>query len=739
MSNRNQKVNMFKKALFLGSVAGLAVASPALAQDVNPSLQDEKNAYIDTIIVTATKTGASDLQHVPLAISAYSAETLDATGAVSLSDIVAYTPGYTYTSNSVWSISSIRGVGTNNVFAGGDPSATLQVDGVYYGRPTGANLDFLDVERVEVLRGPQGTLYGRNAVAGTTNVITREPSDDFMGTVKLSVGEYGLMRPEFAVSGPLVDEKVSFSLAGRYSKRDGYIKQLVAGGEDLWDENRKSIRGKLKFAPNETMSLVLAADYSDADEGYNFATVRITPSANDGFNPGFFEAATDDPNQYELTQWGTSATWKWDISDQLELTSITAYRDSDSILNGDLDFTALPLFTTRAFVEEQNQFTQEVNLSGRFNKAEFIAGLFYYHENADSYFNATITDSLLLSQGIDVETDSYAAFAQVKYQLSDRLSVTGGVRYTEDEKSTSNDYGISFALDPTLTDGGLGADPLIEAPGSEIFTDTAKFDAFTPKLGLEFQANDSVLGYASITKGFKSGGYNLLIDPASASRARYNPEEVWAYEGGIKSRVNVPFPGTINLAGFYYDYEGLQVNQFVFLGASVAQLVSNAPAAKISGLEIETNLHPNEHISFGGHLAYLNATYNGSFTAEDSLNGGQIDADGRILSDAPKWSGGIFGELRDDFGDYEASVRADVSFKGDVFYSPLNAPELGADAYTFANLSMNLKHTDSGLSFGVRANNITNKKYITGNYFAFSSGGIPGAPRHITAYIKKDF
>ncbi len=678
------------------------------------------------IVVTATKSGAQSLQRVPLAISAFSGEDIQQRGSVALADLAPATPNFTYTFNAIWSVASIRGIGTNNVFAGGDPSTTLQVDGVYYGRPTGANLDFLDVERVEVLRGPQGTLYGRNAIGGTVNVITRDPSDTPHGELRVTTGNYNLARPEFAYTGPIADG-VSFSIAGRYSDRGPYTRELNPLVPDLWNEHRYALRGKLKLDLVPNLSIILSGDFSRSDENINGFTVRTSPpSVPDGYNPGFHEAATDDPNYGVVSQKGGSARVVLNIGPST-LTSITAYRKSDSKLGGDLDFTAVPLFYTRAFVEHQDQISQEFDLAGPLGAGSYVAGLFGYREGALSYFNAVVFGTLL-TQGINAVTKSIAPFGQIDYPLAHRLKATLGVRYTIDEKRATNVFGAQTT--------GITADVDQRAAGTgTIFNGSNTRHAVTPKFGLEFQASSNVLAYASVTRGFKSGGYNLLIDPTSTAAAEYGPEHLWAYEGGVK--VTIPaIRGHLNLAGFYYDYTGLQVNQFVFLGTTVAQLVNNAKSADIKGAEAEFATRPTRALDLGGTLAFLDATYKGSFPAIDNFTNTVTNPDGRRLNDAPRWSGSAYAQANFAVGgNLEAHLRGDAFYKGKVFYTPLNDIRLGSPAHWLFNASLNITPRDSGVEFGVRVDNLTDRRYITAAYYTFSAGAQPGEPRTVRGYF----
>lgn len=282
---------------------------------------------LEEVIVTATKTGAQSVQDVPVAITAFTSQMLQAEGAVQLSDLTHETPGFTYAANGPWAISTIRGVGTNNVFAGGDASTTLQVDGVYYGRPTGANVDFLDVDRVEILRGPQGTLYGRNADAGTINVITKDPTPEFSGVAQVSGGTYGLFRPEATVSGPIAgDSDILYSVAAFGSWRDAYVTELTPGLPNQWNENRDGVRAKLLFQIEPNLRLLLSSDYTDVNEYMNASYVRLNPTPfPDGTNPTFYQTFSTTRTSFSRGRvdsqenWsGTSTIWNSPVSPPTE-------------------------------------------------------------------------------------------------------------------------------------------------------------------------------------------------------------------------------------------------------------------------------------------------------------------------------------------------------------------------------------------------------------------------------------
>ena len=685
---------------------------------------------LEEVIVTATKTGAQSVQDVPVAITAFTSQMLQAEGAVQLSDLTHETPGFTYAANGPWAISTIRGVGTNNVFAGGDASTTLQVDGVYYGRPTGANVDFLDVDRVEILRGPQGTLYGRNADAGTINVITKDPTPEFSGVAQVSGGTYGLFRPEATVSGPIAgDSDILYSVAAFGSWRDAYVTELTPGLPNQWNENRDGVRAKLLFQIEPNLRLLLSSDYTDVNEYMNASYVRLNPTPfPDGTNPTFYQTSLNHPYFVFQRQGGFSGKLVWDF-DNLEFTSLSAYRRSYMDNGGDLDYTRNEIFTTRKFQENQDQESQEFNLSGKADRLKYVTGVFLYREHANSYYNAVIFDDLLETQGVAVVTKSAAAFGQATYDITDKLSAIAGVRYTHDNKTLSNTYGI-LPGPPPVED--------VSAPTAQVFAASPSYSATTPKFGLNYKIQDDILTYVSATRGYKSGGTNLLANLSALDKTLYGPESVWAYEAGYKQTVRGAVPATIDLAVFYNDYKGLQVNQFIFTPTGTGQVVSNAQGAITSGAELEWSVEPIQALRLGGTVAYLNAKYHGRYIALNDFTSQSFDADGNRLNDSPEWSGSAYGQYTFHVADAALSLRAEGLYKGNVYYTPLNDPIEAQKGYALLNLGARAD-LPAGWQLGLMAKNVTGVKYITAAYYAFSAAGTPGEPMTVVGYFKYTF
>lgn len=687
------------------------------------------SSELEEVIVTATKSGAQSVQEVPLAITAFTSQMLEAQGSTQLSDLTHETPGFTYAANGPWAISTIRGVGTNNVFAGGDASTTIQVDGVYYGRPTGANADFLDVDRVEILRGPQGTLYGRNADAGTINVVTKDPTTRFSGDAKVTGGTYGLFRPEGVVSGPLIGDEVLYSLAAFGSWHDGYVKELTPGLPDQWNQNRDGVRGKLLFRIQPNLRFILNVDYTDVNEYMDASFVRLTPPPfPDGTNPTFYQTSLNHPYFLFQRQGGISGKLVWDLGN-LEFTSISAYRRSYMNNGGDLDYTRNEVFTTRRFQENQDQESEELNLAGKADRLKYVVGTFLYREHASSYYNAVIFDDILETQGITVLTKSAAGFGQATYDITGNLSAIAGVRYTHDNKTSSNIYGSALGPPPVAD---------VSAPTTEVYAASPSYSATTPKFGINYQIQKDLLTYASATRGYKSGGSNLLTNLSALDKTLYGPESVWAYEVGYKQTLHGALPGTVDLAVFHNDYKGLQVNQFIFTPTGVGQVVSNAPGATTAGAELELNLYPTDALRFGATAAYLRAKYHGRYLSLDDFSQASFDADGKTLNDSPLWSGSVYGQYTFHVANAALSLRADGLYKGNAYYSPLNDPREAQRSYTLLNLGARFE-SPSGWELGVIAKNVADVRYITAAYYVFSSAGTPGEPRTVAAYFKYGF
>jgi iron complex outermembrane receptor protein len=665
------------------------------------------------IIVTASRTGATRLQDTPLAVTAFSTETLDRTGIKDVRDLASLTPNLQVTQNGAFSQIYIRGIGSNNVFAGADPSSTIHLDGIYLARPASYLSNFLDVERIEVLRGPQGTLYGRNSVGGTVNVISRKPSDTFTAKVQATYGNYAFTRLEGYVSGPIADDlAVSLSLIG--SRRDGYLKNVGPVGGRYDGEGTLGGRGQLRFTPTSRLEVLIRGDYVDSDDtlaGYVKLLQPVSDPIANSVLGDYRKIAINIPIFNQRRQWGGSGEVNYDLGGGILLKSLTGYRGSRLRANTDTDATTLNIRRTDQF-EKQHQFSQELNLVGKTGDLSFILGAFYFNEHIEPDTSVTTFASNLRANFKPVvNTNALAGFAQGTYALTDWASLTAGIRYTHEEKRFDQ-VATNFSTATNL--------PLATYPRT--YNRKGVYEAWTPKFGIEVRPASGVLLYASATKGFKSGGFNLT----SANAAQgYAPETLWSYEGGAKLTL-LDRRLTLNATYFHYDYENLQVQSFLTPGVID---ITNASDAKVDGVELEGLLRPASWLQLGGTLAYLDARY---ANYPSALAAGNIpfDASGRRLNLSPKWAETVWAQIDAPVGGGSAFVRGEYSHRTRQFFTPVNGGFDQQAPYGLVNASVGYTLPGGHLEVLVFGRNLGDTDYVTSTAsFAAGVVGKVGEPR----------
>ena len=670
----------------------------------------------ERVTVTATRTGATDIQTTPLAVTTLAASTLDQMGIRTVEGLAGVVPSVTISQQNGAAQVTIRGIGTNSIVVGADPSSTVHLDGVYLGRPVMVLSDFLDVERVEVLRGPQGTLYGRNSVGGTINVVTRQPTNALDTSVRLTAGSYDTLRAEAAVSGPLVKDKVMGTVAFLRSGRDGFVQDLDHPDHRLGSEDTWAGRGQLRVVLGNKGELLLSGDYG------RFDGVPLTYAKPIAAKPRF---SYDSPSSLwavrasheahgKNTQQGSSARLTVRLNPTTTLTSLTAYRDSDYRFFIDADATELRLQTSDV-PDIHRQFSQEFTVVQRHSKLTWIGGAFFYDDHNEGRVEITVFPVTQIRPFAQIGTDARALFGQATYSITNRVSVTGGVRYTHERKDLDTTGGVYR----------IGTDILLDPTSFYDFVETATFDAWTPKLSVQFQASPRTFAYLSATRGFKSGGFNPAArTPAVAG---FDPEFAWSYEGGLKHTMAAGRLST-NLAVFHTDYRDLQVQSFLQPGVPH---ISNAGAATIRGVEVEVDAAAGHGLHLTGHVSWLEATYD-SYLA--LLPGGVTrDAAGNRLNNTPEWSGS--GSAVYEFAAWQRGkvrLRGDVSWQSRVFFTPFNTPiETQAD-YGLVRLRAGFEPRSARWELAVYVRNVGNTEYITGTANvpipAFTAR--PGDPRH---------
>lgn len=672
-------------------------------------------AILEQTVVTAAKVGVDDVQSIPLAVSAVSSTDLTRLSVPTIDQAVAIMPSVTFTQNSSFGQLSIRGIGTNAVNAGADPSSAMYLDGVYLARPAMAFVDFLDVERVEVLRGPQGTLYGRNAVGGALNLISRAPTNDFQASARVTAGNLDEIRAEARASGALKRDKVMGSVAFARGGRDGYVRDLDHPDHPLGGDNLTAARGQLRIIFDRRSDLLLSTDVTDQDG--TLLTFNKVLQVKPGFTvdnpPDLHEVRTSTVASSRLLHYGGLARLTSALTPSTTLVSLSAFRRLDNEFVADADVTELHLLTTHIH-ERQHQFSQELTVSQQRPRLTWVAGLFLFDEDDHQMVWVDQYPSLTQVQ-LDPRVDaaSGAVFGQTTLRLTSHLSATAGLRYTRERKTIDN-AGGRYGLDP----------PMAAVPGSTYaYADSILHTAWTPKFGVETKLPGGGIAYVSATRGFKSGGFNL----SSTEPGRgFAPEWAWNYEAGVKTEL-LERRARLNIAAFHMDYTNLQVQTPIGIGVFD---IRNAAAATIRGLEVEANARIASGLAAGGHLTWLDATYDRYVAV--GLGNVTGDVAGKRLNNAPTWAGRLWVEWTGNIGTSTMlSVAADATAQSTVFYTPFNDTIQRQLPYGLLGARAEYGPSHRRWSVNVYGRNLTNTDYIMATFATSPAafGGRPGLSR----------
>jgi iron complex outermembrane recepter protein len=696
---------------------------------------------LQPITVTAQRTGAQDVQRVPIAISVFTGGDLSRNVSNDIRDLAAQAPNITISQVVTSAQIYIRGIGSNNVAPGSDPDVTEQIDGVYIARPSAQLQDFIDVDRVEILRGPQGTLYGRNAVGGTVNVISLLPTDEFVATNALTGGNYALIQDQAYVSGALVPGEVQASIAANYQSHHPYFNNIVPGGQSVGDASRGGIKGILRFEPMSQLELITRADWSgyrEHPESYSelIAPTRF-PSLANSIVGNYSEVALNAIQLAVSHIGGVSQEINYHAADWLTIKSLTAYRDDSFSLTNDNDSTELQLQFSRQ-AEEEHSISQEVDFQFNFERFQGIAGYYFFHDHDRQINGVELPPSLIIpppaSQLITaaplVTSTSNAGFLQGTYQVLPSIAFVAGARYTSDDKTFAQMANRSSLNPPTL-----GA----ELSGSPIaFGLTGHYNAVTPKAGINWQVTDEALVYASATRGYKSGGFNFSA--VTVPSAAFAPENVWSYEIGEKSQW-LDHRLRVNLTAFLYDYKNLQVSQLVGPGTFS---IGNAASATGKGAELEVIAKPLSALQLTASLAHLEAVYRSypaasvgtallPYVTDKTCVGTActVDAADKYLNGAPRYTGYLGGDYQiSAIPHFAVALHADYSYRTRAFFDPSNTPVQSQAGYGLFNAHVTLLPNDTFWNVELWGKNLGDKKYLT---TTAASGVVPdgyaGNPR----------
>jgi iron complex outermembrane recepter protein len=711
------------RATSVGAAVAAAIAgwsaAPVLAQDAATEV-----GVMEEVTVTARRREET-IQDVPIAVTSFSGDRLESVGAEDLTYISQETPNVTLENSRATNstlTAFIRGVGQQDPVAGFEQGVGIYLDDVYLNRPQGAIVDVYDVERIEVLRGPQGTLYGRNTIGGAVKYVTRRlDTDDSTLRARASVGEYSQLDGVLSGSMPVTD---SFRVGGAVASfnRDGFGKNLTTGDEN-YDKKVLALRATMEWQPTETLLLRLSGDHTDDDssprQGYRVlptvSTAQRTLLAGD-YDTLAGATLTMPIKKNSVVAKGGQLYAEWSPSDTWTFKSITAYREDESASPIDFDSTAARSFDAPV-VYTNDQASQEFQVLYTQDRLTVVGGAYYLDANAYNKFDVVFDTATSLTVG-DVDTKTWALFGEATIDFSDQWSLTVGGRYTDDQRTSrivrqiflgvnSPLFGNAAAVNITAPVVVNGVQVVPEFRGSR--TDTA----FTPRAILAWQPNADLNLYASYSEGFKGGGFDPRGNFANADvRAGFLPEIVESYEIGAKASL-LGGRATINTAFFFADYTDVQIpGSLVLPGPPVTFVgtVTNAGAAEMKGVELESAFQFTD--SFSARLAF---GYNDARYTEFLLNGINV-ASQRDVQNTPDWTGNASLTYSLPLLAGRLGFTGSASYRGATQQLESPLPLIDFGAYWLYDASVNWTSGDDRWQLGLHGRNLSDERYITSGY-----------------------
>ena len=735
-------------------------ADPAPATDVTP----QDTVGLEDIVVTAQKS-EQNLQKIPIAITAVTSETIASRGFTNVSQIAQTVPNLTFDSASPVAGSSaaavvfLRGVGQTDFLLTTDPGVGTYVNDVYMSRSIGGVLNLLDIDRIEVLRGPQGTLFGRNTIGGAIAVTTGKPKNETEGVIEVTTGSYKRADIRGILNVPIINDKLAFRMSFSSKTRDGYIDRVLAG-DKAGNENQQSARAALRWWATDNLTIDLDADATRGREQAQGATMLATDQEIQASSLGaLFNACvsnaipgcaarlpvseqhlydtsyvTHDPYKTNSTNFnvsdldiiGTSLTAAWRLG-SVNLKSITAFRHMKSHFGYDTDGTPLSLGATDDRWTH-NQFSQEFQVTGKAfdDRLSYLAGAFYFNENGLDTADVPLYTGLFPALGIPVsvsgyirvKNSNYGFFSQLTYALTDALRFTVGGRYSHERKYLD----VSKFL---LKDLGI---PLVADPyGSK------DFNKFTPKVSIDWQATPRTLFYASYSQGFKAGGFTGRYTEPRQTVDSFAPETVTSFEIGSKNEL-FDRHLRLNLAAYRANYRNIQI----VVQENITPLTRNAAKGRIQGFEVEATALPFDGLELSYALGYTDAKYlkitdpRAQITTSD------------LFVDTPKWnmSGGI--QYTFDLGSAGSIIpRADASYRTEQAKDAINTPEIVQKAYALVDVHLTYRTPKQDFQVSAFVTNLTNKAYLISGLSSLPSlgivDGIYARPREWGLSVTKKF
>lgn len=726
-------------------------AAPESAdQPASPPPQAEPEP--SEIVITATKQSLN-LARVPAAVTAITAADIKPGLIQNIGDLQLLVPNLSVGDQFGVNRAFIRGIGLTSIDLGADGAVAFLQDGAMITRPSAQLSGFYDLEQIEVLRGPQGTIYGRGATAGAINMLVKKPTDELNGYVRATYGSYNSKILEGAVGGPIAGEKLMVRVAGKWEKRDGYGENLFTGN-DIDDRNAIALRLVAVSNLSDQLKATFIGDYArerDSNYAFHYFGPSIVPDAAlphkliggesiidfyaaQGKGPDFRNIYSNEEPLNRRKGHGLTGILDWDNGAGFSLKSTTAYRKFRRFNRDDLDVSDVWMYGRNDYTEDSKSFSQEFTANYQGERFSILGGAMYLHDklfgevrvptiNLGALFGlpADIFDDGFYLQRGTVTTNAYGAFLQGSFDVSDQIKVTAGARYNYEHRA-----GAGFFQ--------------FDAIGINVPTDKKKgWGAVTPKLLVEYKPSDRTLFYGSVTRGFKSGVINV-----GSINSVINPEFVWSYEAGFKQRMldrRVLLSGAV----FYYDYKDLQVG---FVNAQSIVETINAASARNFGAELEISGKVTDQLSVNAHASVLNAKFkdfcNGYYGAgvvrpgisyepcqSDPL---LVDLSGKRLPNAPKFSAGAGFSYDVALGASKLVLDGDMSYQSKVYFTEFNNYDAEQKGYALLNAGVTYHSPGDRYSVGVWVKNITDEyvvanAIVTAATFAFVRVGSLAPPR----------
>ena len=714
-------------------LAGTFANGAAHAQSAPAPEGGTNSAPMEEILVTAQRREERAID-VPISITAVTGEALRRSGITSTNDLTTVVPGLKMDRTGGYSQPAIRGISTQLTHPGSENNVAMYLDGIYQPSQAGGIFDLPDVTQVEVAKGPQGTLFGRNATGGAVLVSTRNPTQTTEGKVIAEYGSFNAMTFKGFVSGGLT-EKVSGVLSAYYHNDDGYLTDIARNNKDVGAIESTVVRGKLLYQATDKLSILATAYYSDRQDETAASGVPLGGNTTANIVPAFGIGTAIVPtkadqvalNQDPVTtvqQIGASLKIAYD-TEYGTITALTGYSDYDQevVLDADYSYTQ-PVLGTNYFLDTpERAFSQEVTFaSEKVGRFSFVAGLFYW-DAWGKYDPIRVQVNYGLPSDVDIQiyskqsSEAYAVFGEVNFDITDKWSMIAGLRYSDEKR--------------TLEGGKLGFPPNVPATGGYLWKTDRTDDGVTPRLSISYRPNQDANLYFTYSEGFKSGVFNTSA--TSPDEPSVGPEEVKAYEVGFKQSLSTFRYST---AAFYYDYKDMQVQGFQEVNGVPLSVLQNAATAEIYGAEFEGTWQVTDSFETQVGVAYTHATFDkferASLVVPVGGNFGntviEADVSGNDLVRTPRYTVNLTGL-------YNTTLAGgDLDLSGTVYYSDKfyfeNGNRISQPSYTTVAARAAWTPADSGFTVAVIGKNLTDEETIQGAFIQSLADGVSyAAPR----------